>query len=347
MNFIKLTRCCTPLLLLSLGMVAATGAAGVDNGVSAASAPVGQIFAIVNGKSIAVEEYFAQYRDLIRKRYYHGDPPEAEVEAVRKEVSDLLIERELLIGEAERRGMQPDATMVEQALTAADTRFGAEPGWRQQRKQLLAELKEMTTRQSMFEQVEKAIRNVPPPSTAEVHAYYLQKPELFTEPEKLRLSEILLSVDPGAPRADWDKAREEAQAIYQRLNSGADFAELARQYSTDPSAKDGGDRGYLHGGVLGQDLQGEIDKIQIGKISEPITILEGVAIYRVENRIPAKLHEFAEVERRAQDLLRRDQSEQAWKETVNRLRKDAEIEILVPLGANKNKQEAAGKKSPQ
>ena len=343
MNLIK--RCRTPVLLLCLGMAAgAMGVAKADEGTPAApavaAAPAEPVVALVNGRPVTVQEYNAYYNAIMRKRYYHGKPPEAQAAAVRKEVADLLIERALLIEEAERRGIQPDAAKIEQAVAAADARYAAAPWWQQRREQLLPGLKEQAVRQSLFEQVEKAIRTVPPPTPAEVRAYYEQKPELFTEPEKLRLSVILLKVDPGASNADWDKARQEAQGIYLRIKDGADFAELARLHSADPSAGDGGDLGYLHGGMLPEKLQDKIDAFQVGDVAEPVATLEGISIFRVEDRVKAKLREFADVEPRARELLQRDQAEQAWKETTGRLRAAAKVEILVPLGDEAGKQEA-------
>lgn len=329
MNLIKLARCCALSALLGWGMAQAALA---DEAPAAPAALAGPVFALVNGKPISIQEFKARYNALVRQRFYHGEPPESQAVAVRREVANLLIERALLIEEAERRGIKPDAAKVERAVAAAETRYSADPEWQKQREELLPMMKEQATRQNLLEQIEKEARTVPPPAPAEVRAYYEQKSDLFTEPEKLRLSVILLAVDPGAPNEDWGKARERAQEIYLRIKAGADFAEQARQLSSHPSAGDGGDLGYLHGGMLPEKLQEKIDAFQVGEVSEPITTLEGIAVFRVEDRIVAKLREFSEVEPRARELLQRDQAEQAWKETNGRLRAAAKVEILVPLG---------------
>lgn len=336
MNLIKLAGCCTLSALLGWGM--AQQAALADE-APAAPAPVGPAFALVNGKPISIQEFRVRYNAILRQRFYHGEPPEDQAVPVRREIADLLIERELLIEEAGRRGIKPDAAKVERAAAAAEARYSADPDWQKQREKLLPRMKDQAARQSLLEQIEKEVRTVPPPTPAEVRAYYEQKPELFTEPEKLRLSVILLAVDPGAPGEDWSKKREEAQAIYLRIKDGADFAEQARLHSSHPSASEGGDLGYLHGGMLPEKLQEKIDTFQVGNVPEPITTLEGIAIFRVEDRIVAKLREFSDVEQRAHELLQRDRSEQAWKETIGRLRAAAKIEILAPLGDEATQQE--------
>ena len=297
-------------------------------------APVEQVFAMVNGKPISAQEYNARYNAILRQRFYHGAPPESQAEAVRKEVADLLIERALLVEEAEKRGIQPDAAKVENAVAAAEARYAVMPEWQQRREVMLPRIREQATRQSLFEQFEKAIRDVPIPAPAEVRAYYEQNPGLFTEPEKLSLSVITRGVDPAAPREDWIKAREEVQKILLDIKGGASFAEQARQHSTAPSATNGGALGYVHGGMLSEQMQAQIDKFQVGEITEPAAMLEGVSIYKLDDRVPAKLRDFAEVAQRAQGLLQRERSERAWKETNSRLREAAKIEILIPLGGS-------------
>lgn len=342
MNLMKRAICCLVALLPGWGMAqtamaeetpAASAAVAAATEAAPVPAPVGQVFATVNGKPILAQEFKVRYNAIIRQRFYHGAPPESQAEALRQEVADLLIERALLIEEAERRGIQPDMAKIEQAVASADKRYAEEPGWQQQRETVLPRLKEQYVRQSLFEQAEKTVRDVPPPDPAEVRAFYDQKPELFTEPEKLYMSIIVLSVDPSSPKEEWVKAREEMQKIVQRIKDGAEFAEMARQYSKDKSASNGGNMGYVHSGMLAEHLQAKIDSFQPGDMTDPVTILEGVGIYRLDERVPSKLMEFAEVEQRARDLLQRERVEQTWKETISRLRAAARIEILLPIGS--------------
>lgn len=337
MNLMKSAICCLVAVLPGWGVMQAARAEEAPAPAAAATAPapapVELVFARVNDKPILAQEFKARYNAIIRQRFYHGAPPESQAEAVRQEVADLLIERELLIGEAGKRGIQPDTAKIEQAVANADKRYAEDPGWQQQREALLPRLKEQHTRQNLFEQIEKAVRDVPLPSSPESRAFYDQKPELFTEPEKLYMSIIVLSVDPSSPKEEWTKAREEMQKIIQRIKEGASFADMARQHSKDKSASNGGNMGYVHSGMLAEHLQAKMDKFQIGEMTEPVSILEGVAIYRLDERVPSKLMEFAEVEQRARDLLHRDRVDQTWKDTISRLRADAKIEILLPISS--------------
>lgn len=287
------------------------------------------IFATVNGKPIAMREYNASYDAELKRRFYHGQVPEGQAEVVSKEVGDELINRELLVKEAERRRFVPDPAKFERVLADYDARYGAEPDWPQRREQFLPQLKVQVARHSMVEQLEGVILNVPPPALEDVRAYFEGKPELFTEPDKPRLSVILLKVDPSSPQEAWDKAREEAQGIYDRIKDGADFANEAHLHSKHASAANGGDMGYLHGGMLSEGLERRLEKLEVGELSEPIKMLEGFALYRVEERVPGKLQEFSAVENRARELLERDLKTRAWVDTLSRLRAAAKIKYFA------------------
>ena len=286
-------------------------------------------FAVVNGKPIALHEYNAALAEIMRQRFYHGSIPEDKAEAVYKEVADNLIDRELLAEEADRRGIRPDMAQFEKIVAETDALYSKDAGWPAAREKMLPGLKSQMTRQSLVERLQKSVRDMPQPTLTETRTYYEQKPELFTEPAKPRLRIILLKVDPSSSTEDWSQAREKAEGIYKRIKEGADFAEEARLHSMHDSAVNGGDMGYLHGGMLTEGLQAYIDKLQVGERSKPVRMLEGYAIYQLEDLIPAKLQEFSAIQDRAQELLKRSWADQAWKETIGRLRATAKIKLLI------------------
>lgn len=326
----SLSACWLPALVLSGGIHAAE---------PTASAPaVGEaVFAVVNGRVLTVRELDETFKSALGKKYYHGAVPEGQAEIVRREVADALIERVLMEQEIERLGIKPEADVIEQRLAEYDQRYKDSPRWQQERAQKLPGLKAQMEVLSQFDQMEKKLREAPAPTPNEVRAYYDQNPNLFTEPEKVKLSMIMLKVDPSSSKAVWDKAREEAQAIYQRLLKGADFAETARLHSGDDSAAKGGDLGYIHRGMLPEKVESLLDGYTVGVVAEPVTLLQGIALVRLDERVPAKLRAFEEVEKRATELLMRERADQARKEAVGRLRSAANIEIKTPVDGATNK----------
>jgi parvulin-like peptidyl-prolyl isomerase len=144
-----------------------------------------------------------------------------------------------------------------------------------------------------------------------------------------------LKVDPSSPQAVWNSALAEARAIHKKLLAGADFADLARLHSSDRSATRGGEMDYTHRGMLPEAVHGVVDALQPRQFGEPVQLLEGVAILRLDDRRAAAQRSFDQVKARAADLWQRDEAEARWKKLIASLRQGATIRIdesqYVPL----------------
>jgi len=287
------------------------------------------LYATVNGKAITQRDFHSEYANHVRNTFYHREGiAEERLQAAREEVSDRLIEGILLREEVERRKIAADTQKVDAEIAGYEKRYAASAMWQQNRQRLLPGLRERLTEQNRLERLEQAVRKQEPPTTADIRKYYESHPELFTEPAKLRLHTILLKVDPSANTATWEAARTEAAGIVARLREGADFGETARIHSHDRSAGDGGDMGYLHVGMVPEALQNRIDQLAIGVVGDPIDVLEGVGIFRLDEKVPAQHRGFESVIDRARDLLLREQEKLAWRNFLAELRKNAEIRLL-------------------
>jgi len=213
---------------------------------------------------------------------------------------------------------------VQERLAPIEARFAADPRWGEPvRAATRAELGD----DNLIEQLQARVRDVPPPAREDVRAYYESHPDKFTTPERLRVSMILLGVQPWAPGTAWEAAQDEAQRLLAQLREGADFAQLARLHSADASAQHGGDLGYVHAGMLASEAQSVLDALAPGELSAPVRLLKGVAIFRLDERHAPVLNDFARAEARAQGLLRREREEQAWQDLLAALRAGTSIEI--------------------
>ncbi len=264
-----------------------------------------------------------------RQKFYHRTPDGDKLLELQREVADSLINRQLLLAESKRRGISPDRQGVQKQIDAYEERYRESPQWTSNRAQLLPSLKAEIELRSVLENLEKQVRATPDPTNLQLRDYYNSHQDLFTQPEQMRLSMILLKVDPSAPRIAWDKAGDEARTILKRLKDGMEFAQAAGLHSADVSAQKGGDMGYVHRGMLPANAQEAIDKLQAGMLTDAVTLLEGVALFRLEDRKQAQLRRFEDVSVRAADLWRREQSEIKWKKFIAALRKAALIRIDV------------------
>jgi len=279
-------------------------------------------FARVGDAVITRKQYDDAYAIAARNKFYHGKAPDAEVARLQREVGDALVNEALLLREARRRKIQPDAAAIQQQIDGYEARYKTSEMWQKNKATMLPPLKLRLEQNSVLDQLQASARKVPEPGEAQVRAYYEQHKDKFTEPEQVKISLILLKVDPSSPQAKWNGALEEGSAIARRLRGGADFAQLANLHSGDASASNGGQLDYVHRGMLPEPAQAAIDKMQPGAVSDPITLIEGVAILRLDERKPTRLNPLGVVQQRARDLLVRELSEQTWNALIARLRRD-------------------------
>ncbi len=285
------------------------------------------VYSRVDGETISAEEYRNTVRSLTRQTFYHGKIPEDQVSGVAKRAGTELIMRRLLLQEAQRRNLAPDETWVEAQLTYYDQRYRSNPHWEKNRERLLPGLRHGLQDESRLQQLKETVAAIADPDEKQLKTYYRQHLEKFTEPARSRLSVILLGVDASASVATWDAARTEAKALVDKLREGADFAGMARLHSADPSAGKGGDMGYLHRGMLAEPAQKAVDALRIGQISAPVALLQGVAIFQLDDIKKEVQKDFDSVNERARDLWKREQREQAWQSQLEKLWTRALIEV--------------------
>lgn len=99
-------------------------------------------------------------------------------------------------------------------------------------------------------------------------------------------------------------------------------------HSGDATAAAGGDTGFLHAGTLGAEVQSVIDGLAPGDMApEPIVVLEGVVLLRLEERQAERLRPLEDVEERAAGLWRREAEAEAMGRRVAALRASSQIEL--------------------
>ncbi len=300
------------------------------------------VFAKVADKIVTYDEYNAAFSTAARNKFFHGKAGGDEVAALQREVANQIVTRILLLREAGQRGLKPDSDEVQKILQSYEERYANSQQWKRTRAQVLPGLTAHFEEQNLLTQIEKEVRSLVKPGEQEVRAYYAAHPEKFTQPEQLRISVILLKVDPSSPLTEWDKAEEEGKSIVQRLQQGADFAEIARAQSGDKaSAERGGDMDYVHLGMLPDPAQEALSKIKPGELTPPVRLLQGVAVFRLMDRKVPQLSAFDIVKGRATELLRKEQSDLAWDAFIANLKNKTPTQIdqsrFLPLSETSDK----------
>ena len=300
---------------------------------SPSAAPVQAVpFAVIGEDSISREEFHAALHEGMRRTFFHGAPEPEQLVAYRREVTQRLVDRVLLRQEIKRRHIVADAAAVDARLAQIEQRLAGNPEWVQDRERALPLLRGRLEEENKIARLEAQVKQgagqVAVPGAAEVRKYYQDHPEQFTTPERLRVSLILLKVEPSASAQTWKAAEQEAIQLVAKLRNGADFAALARLHSADTSAAKGGDLGYIHHGMLAAEAQQVVDKMASpGEISAPVMLLQGVVVLRLDERVAPVLNAMDVAEPRVRELLVRERADAAWRELLEGLRADTSIVI--------------------
>jgi peptidyl-prolyl cis-trans isomerase C len=167
------------------------------------------------------------------------------------------------------------------------------------------------------------------PVTAEqVNQFYASNS--FEQKERVRASHILIAVPENADAATKEAARAKATEILNQVKGGADFAELAKQYSQDPgSGPRGGDLDYFERGQMVGPFEEAAFALAPGQTSELVESRFGYHIIKVVDKQAARTIPLEEVRGRIEEYLRDQNREQQTQVFIDALRTKAQIEIFI------------------
>ena len=130
---------------------------------------------------------------------------------------------------------------------------------------------------------------------------------------------------------DQDQARDLINQIYERLKAGADFAELAREYSDDPgSGAGGGDLGWVSPGDMVPEFEQAMTVTATGEISTPVRSQFGWHVLEVTDRREADIGE--EVQRnQVRQMLYGRRFEEELPIWLRKIRSEAYVDVKEQL----------------
>lgn len=116
--------------------------------------------------------------------------------------------------------------------------------------------------------------------------------------------------------------------LRERLVNGGNFAELARQYSEDGSAANGGDLGWVNPGDTVPQFEKAMNALQPGEISQPVRSPFGWHIIQVTERRKQDMSKEA-ARLKARQEIRSRKSDEAYQDWVRELRDRAYVELRL------------------
>ncbi len=134
----------------------------------------------------------------------------------------------------------------------------------------------------------------------------------------IKLSEVVSEKD----------AKRKMDSIKERLDNGAKFEELARQFSEDGSANNGGDLGWVNPGDTVPPFEKAMNALGLGEISEPVLSPFGWHIIQVLERRQQDMTKEAS-RLKARQEIRARKSEEAYQDWIRELRDRAFVELRL------------------
>ncbi|TDF82970.1 peptidylprolyl isomerase [Pseudomonas sp. H9] len=124
-----------------------------------------------------------------------------------------------------------------------------------------------------------------------------------------------------------------AEKLYERIQNGEDFAQLAKSFSEDPgSALNGGDLNWIDPNALVPEFREEMASAQQGQVTKPFKTQYGWHVLEVLGRRATDSTEQAR-EQQAMNVLRNRKYDEELQTWLRQIRDEAYVEIKLP-GAN-------------
>lgn len=171
--------------------------------------------------------------------------------------------------------------------------------------------------------VEESVASVDWEALAREH--YRANIEEFETPERVRASHVLIKTE--------ERSAEEAQALAEEVarkaREGADFAELAREYSEDASvSRNDGDLGRFQRGRMVPEFEEAVFAMdEPGAISDPVQTEFGFHVIRLQDRSEGGVRPFERVRDQIIENLKDEHAREVRLEEVERIRGADGIEV--------------------
>ncbi|MGB3689406.1 MAG: peptidylprolyl isomerase [Jannaschia helgolandensis] len=233
-----------------------------------------------------------------------------------------------------------DADTVLATVNGTDVTLGHVIALRERLPAQFQQLDDATLYQGMLDQViqQQVLADAATPSKAteigkenEVRAYLASREidRLSSEPVSDEALQAAYDAEYGNMEAQPEfnashilvETEEEAQALIEALDGGADFAELAQEKSTGPSGPNGGQLGWFGPGMMVPEFENAVAGMEPGEVSAPVQTQFGWHVIKLNETRDQDVPELDEVKAELEAMVRNA----AVEAEVDRLTGEADI----------------------
>ncbi len=317
------------LFLLTAVAVMAACASGNGEG----NGDSDEVVAIVNGVEITRTVFEQQLEAQMQQYQAQGmqidDEQRSEIE---EQLLDQLIARELILQDGRDRGIAPSDEDVAAQLEQIKAQFPSEEAFEEalaQQNLTLEEIESDIAEQMVIEEILQGdVLSDTQIGEEAAREFYDDNPELFETPPQVRASHILVLTQ-DMDESEREEARARIDEIRSRIDEGEDFAELAREYSDDGTAADGGDLGYFSQGQMVPEFEEVAFDLDVGEISDIVETQFGYHIIHKTDESDAGVQEFEEALPQIEQFLGQQEQQELFRNYIDELRDRADVEVLL------------------
>jgi peptidyl-prolyl cis-trans isomerase SurA len=268
---------------------------------------------------------------LAQENQQAGSTP-AEAAERQKNLLRDMIDKQLLLSRGKELGINADAEVIRRLdeirkQNKMDTLEDLEKAARQQGvsyEDFKAGIRDnVITQMVVRDEVGRRLQLSP----SQEQAYYDAHKQEFTQPEQIKLSEILIPTAADANDVAIAQAQAKAEGIEAKLKAGENFEDLAKANSGGPTATQGGDLGMYKRGALAKVLEDQTFNLKSGEWTAPIRTRQGFVILKVTDHVPAGVAPLKDVEQQVQEGMYAEAMQPALRAYLTKLREDAYIDI--------------------
>ncbi|RLB87940.1 MAG: peptidylprolyl isomerase [Deltaproteobacteria bacterium] len=319
--------------LIALAMVLALASVA---SLSAAeqSKPSQDKVAVVNGSAITRADFDREL--MYAQERLSGTGMQlntAQLTQLKKNVLEQLIERELLYQESQKKGIKVDQGAINEQWRTLKNRFPSEEDFSNTLKKMNLSEKAVKSQfkrnMAVQEFIGKEFAEKITVSDKEIKAYYDSNPAVFKQPEQVRASHILISVDPKGGPSRKAEALKKITNIRQKLQKGEDFSALARKFSQCPSSAQGGDLGYFTRGQMVKPFEEAAFALKSGEVSNIVETRFGYHLIKATDKKPESIISYKDVKDRLGQYLKEKKVQKEASLYVQKVKEKAKIERFL------------------
>ena len=289
-------------------------------GCKSTSQPAADVWATINGKEIRRDEVDKYYRTRVSPE--GQEPSQEESLSLKLNILDELINNEILLERARKLNLVASDGEVEDKFTEMKSPYTEDEFQRQLKDRGITvdDLKSDLRRQLSITKLmnREVVAKISITDQDVIDFYNSNKAQFNVAEPQYRIAQIVVTPhkEPQIRNRKNDDATNEAELsrkvkmLMDRLSSGADFAQLAMDYSEDMnSAATGGDLGYVPESALNQSdptLKKIVLGLKAGQVSQPVPLKDGVRILKLVAREAPGLRGISDpqVQQTVRDTLR-------------------------------------------